>query len=40
MPIRPFNTLTWEEVLQLFQTPEFYDFLESAYIMYLSQLLT
>ena len=34
MPIRPFNTLTAEEVIALLNTPAFYQFLVIAYDMY------
>lgn len=34
MPIRPLNTLTVEEVLQLINTPDFYEYFEFAYDMY------
>lgn len=34
MPIRPLNTLTVEEVLQLINTPDFFDCFEFAYDIY------
>jgi hypothetical protein len=34
MPIRPLNTLIWEELLQLLNTPEFYGYLQFAYYSY------